>query len=127
VCADHWSRTTITGIQSLALFLHVEADVLQQDDGSWGGILAGGLHLAADAVAQEGHILAEQGLQLSGHGCQSVLDVLVAIGTTQMGHEYHRLGLLGQGQLDTIQGSHNPLVAGDLALLDGHIEVHSVG
>ena len=43
------------GVDSLALLLGVEAQVLQEDDGPGGGVGAGGLHLGTNAVAQERH------------------------------------------------------------------------
>lgn len=37
----------------------MEAEVLQQDDGSGGGVSAGGFHLRTHAVLQEGDVPAE--------------------------------------------------------------------
>lgn len=44
------------GVFALPLLGHVEAEVLQQNDGASGGVGAGGLHLGTDAVLQEGDV-----------------------------------------------------------------------
>lgn len=44
------------GVLALALLGHMEAEVLQQDDGARGWVGAGGLHLGTDAVLQEGDV-----------------------------------------------------------------------
>ena len=44
------------GVLALALLLHVEAEVLQEDDGAGGGVGTGGLHIRTHAVLQEGHV-----------------------------------------------------------------------
>jgi hypothetical protein len=38
---------------------------------------------------------------------------------------YDRLGAFVQSILDTLEGSYDTLVAGDFAVFDGNIEVHS--
>lgn len=40
---------------------------------------------------------------------------------------YDRLGSLSERELDALQGSDDALVAGDLALLDWHVEVNAGG
>lgn len=47
------------GILALSLLGDVEAEVLQQEDGSGGGIGARGFHLRTHTVLQEGDISAE--------------------------------------------------------------------
>lgn len=47
------------GVLALSLLGNVEAEVLQQDDGSGGGVSAGGFHLRTHTVLQEGDIPAE--------------------------------------------------------------------
>lgn len=44
------------GVFALPLLGHVEAEVLQQNDGASGGVGAGGLHLCTNAVLQEGDV-----------------------------------------------------------------------
>lgn len=44
------------GVLALPLLGHMEAEVLQQDDGAGGWVGAGGLHLSTDTVLQEGDV-----------------------------------------------------------------------
>ena len=57
------------GVLALSLLGNVEAEVLQQDDGSGGGVSAGGFHLRTHTVLQEGDIPAES--QRTGEDARS--------------------------------------------------------
>ena len=54
------------GVLALPLLGHVEAEVLQQDDGAGGGVSAGRLHLCSHTVLQEGDIPAESQSEQGG-------------------------------------------------------------
>ena len=58
--SDGWeTRLVPRGVLAFSLLGDVEAEVLQQDDGSGGGVSAGGFHLRTHAVLQEGDVPAE--------------------------------------------------------------------
>lgn len=114
-------------IDTLAFLLHVEADVFQQDDRTRSRILAGRLHLRPDAIVQEGYITPEQLLQLVRYRGKRVLDVFVTVRAAQMGRQHHRLGTLLERKLDAVERGHNALIAGNFALLDGDVEIDTVG
>ena len=116
------------GILVAALLLGVEAQVLQEDDLATRGLVDDLLDLLANAVLGEDDAAAEQLLQLGNHGLQAVLVVLLAIRTTQVGHEDDRLGTILDGVLDGGQGTDNTLVVGDLLLVvEGNVEVDLFG
>lgn len=57
----HLGMTSLVsrGVLALPLLGHMEAEVLQQDDGARGGVGAGGLHFSTNTVLQEGDVPAE--------------------------------------------------------------------
>lgn len=79
-------------VLDLALFLDVEAEVLEEDDLAVLGGGADSLDLLADAVVEELDILVEEGRELLGDGGQAVLFDLLAIRATEMAHQDNRSG-----------------------------------
>ena len=79
-------------ILSLALLLHVEAKVFEEDHRASRGVGAGSLNLGTDAILEESDLLAQQFFKLGGYGAQRVLGHNVAIGATEMAHQHHSLG-----------------------------------
>lgn len=112
-------------VDSLALFLHVETQILQQNNGTGRWVFARSLHLGTNAVVQEENVLLEKRFQFISNGRQSILEVLVAVGSTKMGAQHHRFRPLSESILDAIQSRNDTLVAGDLSVLDGHVEVNA--
>ena len=107
-----------------ALLLNVEAQVLEEDDGTVVGLVDDGLDLGADTVGGEGDGLAQKALELGDDGLKGVLGVGGAVGTAKVGHEDDGLGAIVNGVLDGRKGTNNALVVCDfLVLVKGDVEV----
>lgn len=105
------------GVLGAAFLLGVEAQVLEENDLTTGGLVDGLLGLGADAVLGEEDGLAQQLLELGDDGLQAVLGVDLAVGTAQVGHEDNGLGAILNGVLDGGQGTDDTLVVGDFLLV----------
>lgn len=102
----------------------MEAEVLQQDNGTVVGLVDNGLDLGADAVGGKGDGLAQESLELRNNGLEGVLGVDGAIGTAKVGHQDDSLGAIVESVLDGGDGTDNTLVVGDfLVLVEGDVEV----
>mmetsp|Transcript_21550 Transcript_21550/g.42796 ORF Transcript_21550/g.42796 Transcript_21550/m.42796 type:complete len:307 (-) Transcript_21550:36-956(-) len=113
-------------INALSLLLLVEAQILQKNDRSRGGISAGCFHLCTNTVGQEGHRLAQKLLKLLADNSQGHGGHLLAIGAAEMGHEDNGLGSAVKGMLDGGECSDNALGVGDrTTLVEGHVEVNA--
>lgn len=111
-------------ILGAALFLNVETQVLEEDDGTVVSLVDDGLDLGADAVGGESNALAKQLLELRNDGLERVLGVHGTIGTSKVRHEDDRLGAVVESMLDGGDGTDNALVVGDvLVLVEGNVEV----
>merc|ERR1719313_789862 len=117
-----------TSIDSLALFLNIEAKVLHQENGAWSWISSCCLGVSTCNASKEldldTKLLRHNGnKRLHGEFIHNT-----AIWTTQVGCQDHRLGTLGQQGLNGWDRGINPLGVGDfcgILLVLRHIEVHS--
>ena len=96
----------------LALFLDVEAEVLQQDHVARLGLGAGGLNFRADAVVEELHRLAEQLRERIGDGLEGKFLDALAVRTAKVAHQNHRRTLV-ERVFDGRQRRLNALGVGD--------------
>jgi hypothetical protein len=71
----------------------------------------------------EGHLLLQQLAQRLGHEGQAHLGHDLALGAVEVGQQ-DDLGALGRQVVDGRQGRAQAGVVGDLAAVDGHVEVH---
>jgi hypothetical protein len=114
-------------VNTLALLLNVEAEVLQEDNFTVVRLVDDLLDLGANAVGGEGDRLAEELLQLGDDGPQRIFGVGQAIGTAQVGHEDDGLGAIVDGILDRWDGADNPLRVCDVLVgIEGNVEVDLV-
>mmetsp|Transcript_60295 Transcript_60295/g.95492 ORF Transcript_60295/g.95492 Transcript_60295/m.95492 type:complete len:424 (-) Transcript_60295:56-1327(-) len=116
------------GIHALAFFLHVESQVLQQDDAARCRVCTSCLNLGPNAVFAEDNGFAQLLLEHLCNWCHGELRNYAAIGSAKVGCQHNCLGALVQDLLDRGQGTINTLGVGDLAwigLVLGHVEVHA--
>lgn len=111
------------GLLSGALLLDVVTEVLEQNDRASSRVGAGLLDLGADAVVEESDVGVEQLLELLGNGLQRVLLNTLAVGTAEVRHQDDALGALLESVLNCGQSSGDALVVGDLAAVEGDVEV----
>jgi hypothetical protein len=104
------------------LFLGVEAQVLQQQHAARRQRRHGLLRHRAHAVLGEGDRRADQGGRRVGHRAEAHLGDALSVGATEVRHQDHLGPLLAQ-VLDGGQRLLDALVALDLAVLEGDVEV----
>lgn len=112
-------------VDTLALLLDVEAEVLEENHAAVVGLVDNLLDLGADRVGREGDALAEELLELGHDGLQRVLGVDLAVGTAEMGHEDDGLCAMVDGVLDGGDGADDALGVGDLVAVKGDVEVNA--
>lgn len=95
----------------------METQVLKENNLATGGLVHGLLDILADTLLGEDDAPAKELLKLGDDGLQAVLGVLLAVGTTKVGHQDHRLGAVADGILDGGESTDNTLVVGDLLVL----------
>lgn len=114
------------GVNTAALFLDVEPDVLEEDDGALGWVLDGGINLWANALWDEGDWLADELLKALSNWPQGGLRVHTAVRAAKVGEEDDRLGALLEDFVDGWDRSGDPLVVGDLAIsAERNVEVNT--
>ena len=110
----------------LALFLDVEAEVLEQNDIAGLGLGASGFDFGPNAIIEKLHRLAEQLRECISHGLEGKFLNAFTIGTAEMAHQHHGRALL-QRVADGRQRSFDALGvgdrAGDFVLRD--VEIHA--
>lgn len=105
----------------------METQVLEENDLTTRGLVDGLLDVLAHAVLREDNTATKQLLQLRNHGLQTVLEVLLAVGTTEVGHEDDGLGAMVDSVLDGGESTDDTLVVGDvLVTVEGDVEVNLV-
>lgn len=103
----------------------VETQVLEENDLTTGSLVDGLLDVLTHTVFREDNTATKQLLQLRNHRLQTVLEVLLAVGTTEVGHEDNGLGTIFDGVLDGGEGTDDTLVVGDfLVTVEGDVKVN---
>jgi len=110
-------------VDTFALLLDVEAEVLEENNTAVVGLVNKLLDLGADRVGGEGDALAEELLELGNDGLQRVLGVDLAVGASEVGHEDDGLCAMVDGVLDGGDGTDDALGVGDLVTVEGDVEV----
>ncbi len=102
----------------------MEAEVLEEHNGTIVGLGDNVLDLGADAVGGKGDGLAQQLLELGDDGLERVLGVDGTVGAAEMGHEDDGLCAIVEGVLDGRDGAGDALGVGDVfVLVEGDVEV----